>query len=31
VRIISDLERLCIAEKIHSIKDLRSTFRAENH
>ncbi len=30
VRIISDLERLCIAEKIHNIKDLRGTFRAEN-
>jgi dihydroorotate dehydrogenase (NAD+) catalytic subunit len=30
-RIISELERLCTSEKIHSIKDLRGTFRAENH
>lgn len=31
VRIISDLERLCKAEKIHDIKELRGTFHSENH
>jgi dihydroorotate dehydrogenase (NAD+) catalytic subunit len=31
VRIIAELEGLCISEKINHIKDLRGTFQAENH
>ena len=30
-RIITELERLCISEKIHNIKELRGTFEAEKH
>jgi len=30
VRIISDLERLCVSEKIPNINDLRGTFQTEN-
>ena len=30
-RIISELERLCISEKIHNINELRGTFQAEKH
>ncbi len=31
VRIVSELERLCASENIHSIRELRSTFQAEKH
>jgi dihydroorotate dehydrogenase (NAD+) catalytic subunit len=31
VRIVSELENLCASENIHNIKDLRGTFRVENH
>jgi dihydroorotate dehydrogenase (NAD+) catalytic subunit len=31
VQIIADLEKLCAAEKIHNINELRGTFRSENH
>jgi dihydroorotate dehydrogenase (NAD+) catalytic subunit len=30
-RIVSDLENLCTSENIHTINELRGTFRAENH
>lgn len=30
-RLVSELERLCTTEKIHSINDLRSSFQAEKH
>ena len=30
-RLVSELERLCTTENIHSINDLRSSFQAEKH
>ena len=31
VRIVSELEQLCTIHNIRNIKELRGTFRAENH